>query len=122
MEVRLKALHWVSISPTFYELPFHMKAVCVAFLYLKFGFIFFWRKKITRKAALKMLLIWAIGMGYWGMIGTPTMYLNGVPHTSTSHTPKNVWVYMTSVYNSTASKTTLIFLFHCFVKYMDIFN
>jgi len=46
----------------------------------------------------------ALGMGYWGMIGTPTMYLNGNPYTSTSRTPQDIWVYMTTVYNSTASK------------------
>jgi hypothetical protein len=55
-----------------------MKAICVAFFVLWLHT--FWRKKISRQAALKMLLIWAIGVGYWGMIGTPTMYLNGVPH------------------------------------------
>ncbi len=46
----------VSISPTFYSCLFHMKVFCATFLYLKFGFKFFWQKNIGAKAADKMLM------------------------------------------------------------------
>jgi len=53
----------VSISPTFYEQLFCTKLLCAAFLYLQFGFIFFWQKNIGAKVARKMLVKLAIGDG-----------------------------------------------------------
>ncbi len=44
------------ILPTFYEQLFRKKVILETFPYLKCGFIPLWRKKIGRKAALKMLV------------------------------------------------------------------
>jgi len=44
----------LSISSTCYVRIFHTKVFCAAFLLLKFGFVFFWRKNIGAKAARKM--------------------------------------------------------------------
>ncbi len=52
----------MSISPTFYEQLFHMKVLCTAILYLKFGFKLLWRKTIDGKAAFTMLVILTIGI------------------------------------------------------------
>jgi hypothetical protein len=46
----------VSISPTFFEHLYYTKVMQTALLYLKFGFILFWRKKIGGKAVPKMLV------------------------------------------------------------------
>jgi hypothetical protein len=46
----------VSISPIFYEKPFHTKVVCAPFMCLQFGFVIFWRKDFGAKAANKMLV------------------------------------------------------------------
>jgi len=46
----------VSISPTFYVHLFCTKVLCAAFLSLQFGFVIFWRKIISAKAACKMLM------------------------------------------------------------------
>jgi len=35
---------------------FHVKVLCVAFLYLQFGFEFFWQNNISKKAACKILM------------------------------------------------------------------
>jgi len=39
-----------------YEQLFCSKVFCTAFLYLQFGFVFFWQKKICTKGAQKMLV------------------------------------------------------------------
>jgi hypothetical protein len=41
----------VSISPTFYEQLFHIKVFYEAFFFLQFGFVIFWLKNISTKAA-----------------------------------------------------------------------
>ena len=46
----------VSISPTFYEQLFCTKVLNTAFLCLQLGFVIFWPKKISAKAARKMLV------------------------------------------------------------------
>ncbi len=46
----------MSILPKFYEQLFRKKVMLEALPYLKRGFIPLWRKKIGRKAALKMLV------------------------------------------------------------------
>jgi len=46
-----------SISSTFYASSFlNGSALHEAFLYLQFGFVIFWQKNITAKAARKMLM------------------------------------------------------------------
>jgi len=46
----------VSISATFYKQLFCTKVFCAAFLYLQFGFVIFWQKNISEKAARKTLV------------------------------------------------------------------
>jgi len=46
----------VSISSTFYSCLFCTQVLCEAFLYLKLGFVIFWRKNIITKTAHKMLM------------------------------------------------------------------
>jgi len=45
-----------SISPTFYARLFCTKVLFEAFLYLQFGFVTFFQKDISAKAARKMLM------------------------------------------------------------------
>ncbi len=54
----------VSISPTFYQQLFHTKKYCKAFLYTQFGFVIFWRKNISAKGALKMLVKLTSGVNF----------------------------------------------------------
>ena len=51
----------VSISPTFYDQLFCRKVFFEAFMCLQFGFVIFFRKKITAKAFRKMLVTLTIG-------------------------------------------------------------
>jgi hypothetical protein len=46
----------VSISPIFYKQLSCMKVFCVAFMCLQFGFVIFWRKDFSAKAAHTMLV------------------------------------------------------------------
>jgi len=46
----------VSILPIFYEQLFHTKVFCAAFMCLQFGFVNFWQKDFSTKAAHKMLV------------------------------------------------------------------
>ncbi len=51
-----RALVWLSISPTFYKQLFHTKVLCVPFMCLQLGFVFFWRKDFGPKTAHKLLV------------------------------------------------------------------
>jgi len=46
----------MSFSPTFNARLFCTKVLCVAFLYVQFGFVSFWRKNIGAKVAHKTLM------------------------------------------------------------------
>jgi len=46
----------VSISPTFYEELLPTNVICAAFMCLQNGFVTFWQKEISAKAAYKMLV------------------------------------------------------------------
>jgi len=46
----------VSISPTFYKQLSHTKVFCAAFMFLRLGFVIYWKKEIGEKPARKMLL------------------------------------------------------------------
>ena len=61
-----RALVWLSISPTFYKQLFHTKVLCVPFMCLQFGFVFFWRKDFGAKAAHKMLVKLTPGKCHFG--------------------------------------------------------
>jgi hypothetical protein len=41
-----------------------MKVPCTAFLHLQFGFVIFWQKNISAKAARKMLMKWTPGVDF----------------------------------------------------------
>jgi hypothetical protein len=47
----------VSISPTFYDKLFHTKVFFVAFLYSQFVLVVLWQKRISQKAARKIMLV-----------------------------------------------------------------
>ena len=44
------------IVTTFYDQLFYMQVLCAAFMCLQFGFVIFWQKEISIKAAHKMLV------------------------------------------------------------------
>jgi len=50
-EQKLLVERWCQFSPTFFEQLFHAKVICTAFLYSQFGFVFYWQKNISKKAA-----------------------------------------------------------------------
>ncbi len=81
------ALVCLSISPVFYEQLFHTKVLCAPFMCLQFGFVIFWRKDFSAKAAHKMLVkltpagsrngSWYTPMSLWGWYSPtflPTSY------------------------------------------------
>jgi hypothetical protein len=50
----------------------------------------------------------ALNQGHYYIYGTPTLLLNSAYYSSYSYTPINVWVYITTVYNNTASEFFLL--------------
>ena len=57
----------------------------------------------------------ALNQGYWGIAGMPTLMFNSAVYRTYVSTPKNVWVYMTAVYNMTASNNYFFSYLQCYL-------
>ena len=63
-----------SISSTFYEHLFCTKMLFAAFMCLQPGFVIFWQKEISAKAACKMLVILTTGVNFINFLRVAVSY------------------------------------------------